>query len=80
MKPFQVSSPWSVSPPSQYRFAGVGYSWNRGREEPGAMFKRIRYLPTLFPKMQRCHTGALFEKAGEVKTVLETAFPGDDLD
>ncbi len=30
--------------------------------------------------MQRREASALFEKAREVKAVLETAFPGDDLD
>lgn len=30
--------------------------------------------------MKRREASALFEKAGEVKTVLETAFLGDDLD
>ncbi len=30
--------------------------------------------------MKRGEAGALFEKAGKVKTALETAFLGDDLD
>ena len=37
-------------------------------------------LPTLLPVMKRGEAGALFEKAGKVKTALETAFLGDDLD